>query len=130
MGLTSTAFQQAKGKGMVWSMELSITRSFDSKQIAEYARFSQATAKLSNLHQIGMVWNSSTGVWEWEIEGWNWPWEDESETTDNPGANYGTGVNRDAGVDGGNHPCLHEWVNISFSHLHLACRLCGVDKPE
>ena len=24
--------------------------------------------------------------------------------------------------------CAHEWVNVSFNHVRLACKHCGVDK--
>lgn len=26
--------------------------------------------------------------------------------------------------------CNHEWVNVSFNHVTLACKFCGQDKPE
>lgn len=27
-----------------------------------------------------------------------------------------------------NQGCDHEWVNVSFNHVRLACKYCGVDK--
>ena len=26
--------------------------------------------------------------------------------------------------------CDHVWVNISFNHIRLACKSCGIDKPK
>ena len=26
--------------------------------------------------------------------------------------------------------CQHEYVNVSFSHIILACKFCGLDKPQ
>ena len=130
MELTSTAWQQVKGGQGTWSMELDLAKQMHSWEIAEYPRFSRALSQLSSGQMINMAWNQANGVWEWEIEGWNWPWEDESEGANGDGTGYGTGYRRDAGLDGSNRPCSHEWVNISFNHLQLACKHCGIDKPN
>lgn len=128
MGLTSTAWQQVKSKGGTWSMDLGIAKQLNSWELAEYPRFSRALSQLSSGQMINMAWNSANGVWEWEIEGWNWPWDDMGTPTE--GADYGTGINRDAVGGASDIPCRHEWVNISFAHIQLACRHCGVDKSE
>ena len=129
MGLTSTAWQQVKGGQGTWSMDLDLAKQMNSWELAEYPRFSRALNQLAPGHMINMAWNQSNGVWEWEIEGWNWPW-DESEGTDDKGTDYGTGVRRDSGLSGNSRRCEHDWVNVSFAHVHMACRHCGVDKPE
>lgn len=31
--------------------------------------------------------------------------------------------------DSASRGCEHRWVNVSFAHLRLACKHCGVDAP-
>lgn len=125
MGMTSSNWQQVKGNNNTWSMDLNVAKQFNEYDVADYARFSRLLNQLQGPQTINMAWNSANGVWEWEVNGWEWPWDDMGTPTE--GANYGTGVNRDA-VDSIN--CTHEWVNISFNHVQLACKHCGVDKSE
>lgn len=129
MGLTSTAWQQVKGSNNTWTLDLSLAKQMNSYEVAEYPRFNRALSQLSNDQLINMAWNQSNGVWEWEINGWNWPWEDEHEGPVE-GSDYGTGVNSGSGNNGHSSTCQHDWVNVSFVHLHMACRHCGIDKPD
>lgn len=126
--ITSAHWHQVKGNNNTWTMDYTVADNLPIYTVAQYPRFKRSIDMNPN-SKISMAWNSANGVWEWEIDGWNWPWEDESETP-NEGAEYGTGVSRDVGLDGSNRTCTHEWVNISFHHLQLACKHCGIDKPE
>jgi hypothetical protein len=44
---------------------------------------------------------------------------------------YGTQVNPDyIETKDSDSGCKHEYVNVSFSHVILACKFCGLDKPQ
>jgi hypothetical protein len=65
----------------------------------------------------------------------NWEWPNALEwTEDELLFDYSisaTGIYRgDADTDTGSNDCAHDWVNISFSNLHFACKHCGIDKCE
>ena len=133
MGLTSTAWQQVKTSSNVWTMDRSFVTQFNQYEIAEYPRFMRLVNNLSGNGKIAMAWNVVNGVWEWELDGWNWPWGDSDEETANKpvdGADYGTGSTYGNRNRTDSHNCKHEWVNISFHHFQLACKHCGIDKPE
>lgn len=52
--------------------------------------------------------NKDANLWDWDIEEYA-----HSTNAHNPGPE-----------------CNHEWVNVSFNHVHLACKHCGVDKEN
>ncbi len=126
--ISSPNWNQVKGDHNTWTMDYGVADSLPIYTVAQYPRFKRSI-DLNPMSKISMAWNSANGVWEWEIDGWNWPWEDESEVPDG-GSDYGTGVRSGDGMGGGNRTCSHEWVNISFHHMQLACKHCGIDKPE
>ena len=129
MGLTSTAWQQVKGSSNTWTLDITLAKQLKRYEIAEYPRFEKAIAQLPQAASIHMAWNHSNGVWEWEMSTWNWPWEDENEGPVE-GSGYGTGTNHSDSGNASNRPCQHDWVNVSFAHIHMACRHCGLDKPD
>jgi hypothetical protein len=130
MGLTSYCWSLVKDNNNTWSMDPKVAAQFQANEVADYYKFKTAITGLADSYKIHMAWNQANGVWEWEIDGWNWPWEDESEGQIPQGGSYGTGANQHASDTSGTSRCIHEWVNISFHHLHMACKYCGVDKPE
>lgn len=128
MGLTSTNWQTTRSKNNGWIMQYEVADGLHIDTVADYSKFKKVIDHCPNA-SINMVWNNVNGVWEWEISGWHWPWEDELEG-DIEGSEYGTGVSRDGTKGGDSNTCNHEWVNVGFHHIQLACRHCGVDKPE
>ena len=126
--ITSAHWHQVKDSNNTWTMDYTVADNLPIYTVAQYPRFKRSI-DMNPSSKISMAWNSANGVWEWEIDGWNWPWEDESEVPGG-GSDYGTGVRSGDGMGGGNRTCSHEWVNISFHHYQLACKHCGIDKPE
>lgn len=65
----------------------------------------------------------------------NWEWPNALEwTEDELLFDYSisaSGIRRgDVDTDTDSNNCAHDWVNISFSGLHFACKHCGIDKCE
>jgi hypothetical protein len=54
---------------------------------------------------------------QYHDDAWAWDWDDMPVSSK---AEDGISTNE---------VCNHEWVNVSFHHIHMACKFCGIDKP-
>ena len=103
--------------GIRWNMKikdltgLDIVVNNDDTQFRRLMSMQPETLVNITLGQGGMGWDWTVAASSYDDH--YWP------------TNYGTGYDSDITYNS----CKHDWVNVSFNHVQIACKHCGVDKP-
>ena len=95
-------------EGMDTSLGYTVMTGVPIHQVVNGDELRDELLKRGKLTEIHFTLCMYTSLWDWE-----WDREEEDAV-----------VNKDA-VE-----CTHEWVNVGFSTIQLACKKCDKDAPE